>query len=611
MPRYVICLFATALLALAGCHSGLTTVPRATVTVPDVVGDSVTAATAALAGVQLTLGAQNTASSATVPAGDIISQDPAAGASAPSGSAVGVVVSTGPASTAVTVPSVVGDTVAAATTALTMAQLTLGTQTTASSPTVPSGDVISQNPAAGASVASGSPVSVVVSTGPAAPVMVAVPNIVGDTVAAATTALTGAGLTLGTQMTASSATVPAGDVISQNPPAAASVATGSAVSVVVSTGPAATASVVYSLTGVPNAANPSAALIQGSDGNFYGTAYGGTVGIGSIFELTPAGAETVLYSFTSAVEGDGPNALVQGSDGNFYGTTSSGGAGNEGTVFRLTPAGVLTQLHAFTESTGDGTSPQGPLILASDGNIYGTTEQGGTTGNGTVHRVAMTGAVTVIYSFGANGASDAASPLGGVIEGSDGNFYGTSDEGGATNHGTVFRLTPAGTETVLYSFTGANGDGAHPWSPLVAGSDGNFYGTTAFGGNTALNQGNGAGTVFRVTPSGTESVLYTFTGNSTATAQQPIANNDAVGPTAGLVIGADGNFYGVSSYGGTDGLGTFFQVTPAGQETVIHSFVGGTGDGAIPQGLLEASDGHIYGTTDEGGPINEGTVFKD
>jgi uncharacterized repeat protein (TIGR03803 family) len=605
MKRYVICLLATALFALTGCDSHLTTVPPDSVAVPNVVGDTVATATTALTTAHLVLGATTSASSPTVPSGDVISQNPAAGSSATAGSAVGIVVSTGPATA--TVPNVVGDTVAAATTALTGAGLSLGTTTTASSPTVPSGDVISQNPAAAASVATGSAVSIVVSSGPA---MVTVPNIVGDTVAAATTALTGAGLTLGTKTTASSPTVPSGDVISQNPAAAASVATGSAISIVVSTGPAASVTTFYFLPGIPNAANPTGALIQASDGNFYGTAYGGTVGIGSIFQLTPAAAEAVVYSFASAGTGDGPNALVEGSDGNFYGATQSGGAGNDGTVFRLTPAGVFTLIHSFSNQGVDGFTPQGPLMLASDGNVYGTTQGGGTTGNGTVYRVDTGGAVTVIYNFGSNGVHDGSNPIGGVIQGSDGNLYGTTASGGTTNNGTVFKLSLTGTETVLYSFTGANGDGADPWGQLVAASDGNFYGTTTRGGNTALNQGDGAGTVFRVTPAGTESVLYTFTGNSAATAQQPIANNDAVAPATALVIGADGNFYGVSPYGGTDGLGTFFQVTPAGKETVLHSFAGGNNDGIYPQGLLEASDGHIYGTTAEGGSKNYGMVFK-
>ena len=250
------------------------------------------------------------------------------------------------------VPNVVGDTQATATTALGAAGLTLGTVSQAPSATVALGEVISETPAAAASVAPGSSVALTVSSGPPP---VNVPQLVNDTVAQATTALQNLGLTLGAQTSANSPTVPSGEIISEMPISGTSVAIGSAVAVVVSTGPALTRTVtlLHSFAGTPtDGAGPSGVIIQGSDGNFYGTtAGGGQVGIGALYQITPTGSEKVLYSFPSAVSGDGPQNLIQGSDGNFYGTTNSGGAANEGTVFRVTPGGSFLLAPLLRRST--------------------------------------------------------------------------------------------------------------------------------------------------------------------------------------------------------------------------------------------------------------------
>lgn len=493
----------------------------------------------------------------------------------------------------VIVPNVVSDTVAQATTALQGANLTLGAQTTASSSTVPTGEIISQDPAAGTSAASGSAVAVVVSSGVAT---VSVPNVVSDTVAQATTALEAVGLTLGNQTTASSSTVPTGEIISQNPAAGANVASGSAVSVVVSSGaaPPPTETVLYSFGNSGDGQNPQASLIQASDGNFYGTTdAGGATGEGTVFEITPAGVETVLHSFGNSGDGDHPQAgLIQGSDGNFYGTTYDGGANDDGTVFKITPAGMETVLYSFG-SSGDGYTPAGGLIQGSDGNFYGTTSSGGAHSFGTVFKITPGGAETVLYSFGANGDGDADEPFAGLIQGSDGNFYGTTALGGLTSAGTVFKITPAGAETVLYSFAnGKANDGQHPRG-LIQGSDGNFYGTTNAGG------ANSRGTVFEITPSGTETVLHSFGSGS-----------DGQNPDTGVIQGSDGNFYGTTQNGGANGDGTVFQVTAAGLETVLYSF-GSSGDGRGPQaGVIQGSDGNFYGTTYSGGANSYGTVFK-
>jgi trimeric autotransporter adhesin len=350
-------------------------------------------------------------------------------------------------------------------------------------------------------------------------------------------------------------------------------------------------STLYSFTAGTDGQFPRAGLIQGADGNFYGTTYqGGTNSNGTVFKITSAGVETVLYSFTAGTDGVYPRAgLIQGTDGNFYGTTSAGGASGYGTVFKLTPAGAETVLYSFTGGT-DGGFPYAGLIQGADGNFYGTTYQGGTNGNGTVFKLTPAGAETVLYSFA--GGTDGQYPQAGLIQGTDGNFYGTTLNGGTNAVGTVFKLTPAGAETVLYSFAGGT-DGGNPFAGLILGADGNFYGTTFNGGQY------GDGTVFKITSAGAETVLWSF-GSS----------NDAMTPYAGLIQGADGNFYGTTLNGGTVNAGAVFKITPAGAETVVYSFTAGT-DGANPYaGLIQGTDGSFYGTTNQTGANGDGTVFK-
>jgi uncharacterized repeat protein (TIGR03803 family) len=287
---------------------------------------------------------------------------------------------------------------------------------------------------------------------------------------------------------------------------------------------------------------PEGTLIQGSDGNFYGTTgYGGTSGLGTVFKITPAGAETVLHSFSGGGDGIVPFVgLVQGSDGNFYGTTGFGGTNNRGTVFKITPAGVETVLHSFGSGT-DGWDLGAPLIQGSDGNFYGVTTNGGTSASGTAFRITPAGVETVLYSFGSGGATDGTFPLAGLIQGRDGNFYGTTGAVGNTDSGTVFRITPLGVETILHTF-GSGTDGSTPEGQLIQSSDGNFYGTTASGGAAD------SGTIFRITPLGVETVLHSF-GNGT----------DGATPEAALIQGSDGSFYGTTGNGGTAGFGTVFR----------------------------------------------------
>lgn len=250
-------------------------------------------------------------------------------------------------------------------------------------------------------------------------------------------------------------------------------------------------------------AAPYAGLVQGSDGNFYGTCRTGGASpndSGTIFKISPGGVETTLHTFlgTLASPSDGslPQApLVQGSDGNFYGTTSGGGSNEDvGTVFRITPGGSESVLYTFGSYPTDGAEPEAPLVLGTDGSFYGTTVSGGTNVDslGTIFRISPGGVYTNLYSF--NGYPvDGNNPRTGLVEGSDGNFYGMANEGGTNGYGTIYRISPDGSYANLYSFTGyINNDGDNPDAELVQGSDGNFYGTTIVGG---IADGN----VFRLT----------------------------------------------------------------------------------------------------------------
>jgi uncharacterized repeat protein (TIGR03803 family) len=283
--------------------------------------------------------------------------------------------------------------------------------------------------------------------------------------------------------------------------------------------------------------------------------------------------------------------LTQGSDGNFYGTTALGGASNEGTVFKITPAGVETLLYSFTGGA-DGGQPQAALIQASDGNFYGTTIGGGTSGQGTVFKITSSGFESVLYSF--TGGGDGGVPQAGLVQGVDGNFYGTTAGGGASGEGTVFSITSTGVETVLHSFAGGAADGNHPYAALIQGGDGSFYGTTAGGGASSQ------GTVFKITPTGVETVLYSFAGGFVGVA-------DGGDPTTALIQGRDGNFYGTAG-GGVGNNGVLFEVTPTGVETVLYYFVGGAAVNR-PGPLIQGVDGKFYGTTAYGGSSNLGTVF--
>ncbi len=418
-------------------------------------------------------------------------------------------------------------------------------------------------------------------------------------------------------------------------------------------------STLYSFSGGADGGNssvnqsqtgPSAALIQGSDGNFYGTTeYGGAFGYGTVFRMSADGSLITLYSFTGGCDGGNSTAgLIQASDGNLYGTTSGGDF--YGTVFRITTNGAFTLLYAFT-GADDGAEPEAPLIQASDGYLYGTASAGGVNGEGTVFRVDSDGAFNTLFSF--NG-TDGSTPEGALLQAPDGYLYGTTSTGsGHTYGGTVFRISTNGAFNTVYLFPSVSyynywrggyyyegTNGVTPSCSLVQAHDGALYGTTSGGGLDA------EGTVFRISTNGIFTSLYQFTGA-----------NDGATPYAGLVLAANGSLYGTASSGGNVGYGTIFQIDANDSFAPIHSFIGNTqpdpvgsllivggnlygmtlfgdGDGTVFQistnaglttlyaftggsdgnhpdsGLIEASDGYLYGTTTSGGEFGDGTVFQ-
>jgi uncharacterized repeat protein (TIGR03803 family) len=368
-------------------------------------------------------------------------------------------------------------------------------------------------------------------------------------------------------------------------------------------------STLYSF-GVSNGADsihPYGALLQGADGNFYGTALqGGENGFGTVFKMTAAGAESIVYSFGANASGDGkfPLAgLVQGSDGMLYGTTFSGGAVAAGTVFKVTPQGVESVLYSFAEGN-DAVSPSSGLVLDAAGNLYGTTLGGGTHGWGTVYKVTPRGTESVLWSFA--DVPDGSYPQSNLILGTDGNFYGTTGMGGTAGKGTAFRITPAGSLTILHSFGVTAGDGISPLGGLTPSPNGNFYGTTDSGGAFS---GSFAGTVFEMTPDGTVSILHSFPGPNTPTGA------DGSNPQGTLLLDGNGNLYGTTFDGGLYHSGILFKITPAGKEIILYTnglagaIAGNTDGNSIQSGLILGTEGNLYGIAPSGGANGTGVIF--
>jgi uncharacterized repeat protein (TIGR03803 family) len=312
-----------------------------------------------------------------------------------------------------------------------------------------------------------------------------------------------------------------------------------------------------------------------------------------------AQAQTLSYlaSFNGTNGYQPFGSLTQATDGNFYGTTTNGGGHGYGNVYRITPSGEVTSIYDFCKrpNCADGATPESAPVLGSDGNLYGTTNGFASGGYGTVYKMTLSGELTTLYTFCSLAECADGSTPNGLMQASDGNFYGTTFSGGNFNAGTIFKVTPAGQFTSLYSFCSlANcADGNTPVSTLIEGSDGNLYG--------GAWQYSGGGVLYRFTLAGAYKVLYSFC--------RGIFCTGGSGPLA-MVQDANGNFFGTTQYGGSSGsYGTVFELTSKQQFINLHNF--NKTDGAYPdEGLTLANDGNFYGITAEGGPANAGTIFE-
>jgi uncharacterized repeat protein (TIGR03803 family) len=367
---------------------------------------------------------------------------------------------------------------------------------------------------------------------------------------------------------------------------------------------------LYSFSNTGTGGRPSAGLVQATNGDLYGTA-GGTA-----FKITPGGTPPTLTTICSSGCG---GWLTQATNGDFFGTASQGGTYGFGTVFKMTlSGGTPTTLYSFN-GYSDGGYPSASLLQATNGNFYGTTNQGGNycgygpSGCGTVFEITPDGDLTTLDNFcwnaGPCGTLQSALPIAGLVQATNGDLYGTTSgiwEGFNFAPTIFFSVTPSGTGKTLYTFGSQSGDGYDSLAALVQGADGNFYGTTYHGG------AYGYGTVFKITPSGgPPTTLYSFCKYSGCT--------DGAYPEAALVQATDGNLYGTTSQGGSGtctypytGCGTVFRISPSGgTPTTLHNFAGYPTDGEVPlAGLVQATNGDLYGTTSSGGTYNVGTVFS-
>jgi uncharacterized repeat protein (TIGR03803 family) len=345
---------------------------------------------------------------------------------------------------------------------------------------------------------------------------------------------------------------------------------------------------LYNFMGNDDGGMPQGPLVQDTDGTLYGVSAGGAYANGTVFALFTDGTEKVLYSFAGGIDGAVPlGGLVRDEVGNLYGTTLQGGAYLKGTVFKLTPTGKKIVLHHFS-GTPDGAFPNGMLIRDGAGNLYGTTSSGGASLWGSVFELTKDGTEKVLYSF--LGRSKGGYPNGGLVRDQAGNLYGTAWEGGTRNSGVIFKLAPSGAINILHSFRGTPfGDGDVPFTGLTWGANGNLYGTTFHGGTWDR------GTVFEVTTTGAETVLWSFADS---------------GPYNPLVCDAKGNLYGDTG-GGDYTNGLVFKLVPSstGEITILHNFTGNI-DGGGPSGLTQDDSGNLFGTTAWGGAYDKGTVYE-
>jgi uncharacterized repeat protein (TIGR03803 family) len=349
-------------------------------------------------------------------------------------------------------------------------------------------------------------------------------------------------------------------------------------------------------------------LLLANDGNIYFVNSIGGAGRGSIGKMNPAAAittstTTTLYAFPA--EGDPPvrpqGGLIQASDGNLYGTSFIGGVEGAGTIYRVTLAGQFTLLRSMGATATDASLPYAGLAQGPDGNLYGTTLRGGDNDKGAIFRIALDGSnFSIIHHF--NGA-DGENPEGQLVVGANGELYGTTLQGGSSNRGAIYRISTSGVYTLLYSFpslsafgsvgTAVNATGANPRAGLLLAADGNFYGTAYQGGP------GGNGTVFRMTPAGAVTVFHAFTG----------PKRDGGFPLSSLTQDAQGNFYGTTQTGGSQDVGSAYRLSSSGEYTLLHGFVNSLIDGANPHATLLPVNGEIYGASFTS-PSELGTLFK-
>jgi uncharacterized repeat protein (TIGR03803 family) len=373
--------------------------------------------------------------------------------------------------------------------------------------------------------------------------------------------------------------------------------------------------ILYSFAGT-NGENPEGHLIEGRDGSLYGTTRtGGQYGYGTVYKMTLSGSVTTLYTFSmyNGTNGSVPEApVIQGQDGNLYGTTQEGGG--IGSIFSMTTNGLLNYSVVLEETNG--ANVQHGLVQGMDGNFYGITVNGGFRAEpgflqssmyGTVFKMTPSGSLSTLYSFGTQpgDATVGGLPDGELVQGPDGDLYGPADGG---QYGSIYKATTNGVVTALFDFGATNGSG--PAGPLVWGPAGNLFGLTTAGGNY------GWGTIFELTTNGNLTSLFSFDGTNGAVYADDANSDDFPG---GLVPGSDGNFYGETIcggpgfFGGHGGYenGTLFQITPGGTLSTLYAFGNVPNDGIYPGGgLMQASDGNFYGVTFYGGTNNDGTIFR-
>ena len=363
---------------------------------------------------------------------------------------------------------------------------------------------------------------------------------------------------------------------------------------------AATLETIASLTQpLPGGTSPAFPQVRLSDGTFYGTFYGGFNGgsdHGSVFKVRPNGSVSTLYQFQAATQEEAnPTVLISGADGNLYGATAPKAVGDlNGMIFKLTPTGAFTPIFRFQDGKGTHATS---LMQVADGNFYGTAA-GDSSGGffnhppsmhnpGIFFKLTPAGVLTTLYSF--TGGADGSFPNA-IVQGADGNFYGSTLNGPESpanifsGFGKIFKITPAGTETILFTFTGGN-DGGNP-STLIQGGDGNLYGITGYPAISA---------VFKVTLAGVRNTLYRFEGNNGS------------GPSQ-LIASSDGNIYGTTQDGGIPQAGSIFGINPTGQVTAY--IFDGTDTGGHPSQVFEGEQHNLYGVTATGGAFDHGTVFR-